>query len=86
MTYIYAQIDENNKVIGISMLADKVEHPNLIPLDTYDTTLIGAVYDPATGAFTKVEEPVPPPPEPNPLEQRIIDLEIAIATLLGGGV
>lgn len=84
--YFYAQLDSNNKVIGISMLAGEVEHPNLIRLNGYDTTLIGAVYDPTTGAFTKVEEPVPPPPEPNPLEQRIIDLEIAIATLFGGGV
>ncbi|HGU6173215.1 TPA: hypothetical protein ACNABL_004788 [Escherichia coli] len=83
--YFYAQLDSNNKVIGISVLAGEVEHPNLIQLQDYDTTLIGAIYDPTTGTFTKVEEPAPPPSEPDPLEQRIIDLEMAIAAILGGG-
>ena len=41
----YAQIDEDNIVIGISQLSGKVDNPNMIELDTYDTSILGKLYE-----------------------------------------
>ena len=49
MTY-YAQINEENIVVGISQLWGDVEHPNMIEIDSYDVTLLGKLY--TNGEFT----------------------------------
>lgn len=59
MSSFYAKI-ENNIVIGISDLSGDVEDNNQIKIDTFDTSLLGKIYDPNTGEFTE------PFKEPNP--------------------
>ena len=49
----YAQIDENNTVVGVSQLSDKVNNPNLIELEKYDESLLGKLYK--DGSFIDME-------------------------------
>lgn len=39
--YIYAQLDDNNKVIGVSQLRGAEVNSKLLPLESYDTSVIG---------------------------------------------
>lgn len=45
---IYAQLDDNNTVIGISELAAEVIQANMIEIASYDTNLLGCTYDNGT--------------------------------------
>jgi hypothetical protein len=56
--YFYAQIDANNVVIGISQLSGEVTADHMIPIDSYDLSLIGKVRQ-ADGTFVKPEPPAP---------------------------
>jgi hypothetical protein len=56
--YFYAQIDANNVVIGVSQLAGEVVTDHMIPIDSYDLTLLGCVRQ-ADGTFVKPEPPAP---------------------------
>ncbi|MGE8321278.1 MAG: hypothetical protein ACN6O3_21210, partial [Comamonas sp.] len=53
----YAQL-QDNICVGISQLTGPAEHPDLVEIAAYDETLLGKVYDPATGEFSS------PPPAP----------------------
>lgn len=61
MNYIYAQIDENNVCISVSQLSGEVSAINLIPLDSYDESILNKKYD--SGEWVELpREPVPAEP------------------------
>lgn len=45
----YAQINSARIVVGVSQLAGDVNAPDMIPVETYDTALIGKRHDLGTG-------------------------------------
>ena len=59
--FLYAQIDTNNIVVGISSLGNAVTASDLIAItqQQYTDEILGWLYNPATKTFT------PPPPKPN---------------------
>ena len=59
----YAQINEENicTVISDTESAEAVK-PNLIPIDTYDVSLLGKRYN--NGIWEDVEQPEPTTPQP----------------------
>ena len=70
--YYYAQIDDDGICCGVSQLSGIVEHDNMIPLESYDMSLMGKLW---TGTEW-VENPNPPEPvEPTsePTNQDIMD-------------
>jgi len=86
--FIYAQINtETKEVVAVSVLAGEVIADNMIYLENVDYDLLGKVYT-EDGVF--IDNPNPPEIEPpnttSELEQRIADLEMAIAAILGGAV
>jgi hypothetical protein len=46
--YIYAEIDENGKCIGVKRLWERTEETNHIQLPQYDQNYLGQVYNPET--------------------------------------
>ena len=52
---IYAQINEVNKVIGISILSGEVIKDNLILIEEYNTKLLGKIYNLETEEFEPPE-------------------------------
>jgi hypothetical protein len=54
MSNYYAQIDSNNIVVAISELHSEETYDHLIPISSFDVTLLGKQYDPATGQFVTV--------------------------------
>lgn len=55
MAKIYAQLDEDQRVVVVSSLEGEVIAPNMIELETYDTDLLGKIYK--DGVF--VDPPAP---------------------------
>lgn len=45
MSFIYAQIDENNICCAVSNLSGEIFDTHLIPIQTFDTTLIGKKFE-----------------------------------------
>lgn len=43
--YYYAEINEKNMCFAVSDLAEIINLPYLIPLDSYDISLLGKIYD-----------------------------------------
>lgn len=62
MVSYYAQIDDARRVVGVTQTADPVEHPHMVPLQSYDLAVLGKRHDLASGAF--VEIPAEPAPTP----------------------
>ncbi len=62
MVSYYAQIDDARRVVGVTQTADPVEHPHMVPLQSYDLAVLGKRHDLASGAF--VETPAEPAPTP----------------------
>ena len=62
MVSYYAQIDEARRVMAVTQTADPVEHPHMVPLQSYDLGVLGKRHDLASGAF--VETPAEPAPTP----------------------
>lgn len=54
----YAQLDEDI-CVAVTQAAAEIQAPNLIALESYDTTLIGKRYDKSTGRFVDVPQPEP---------------------------
>lgn len=85
--HYYAQIDDDSICMGVSQLSGVVDKPNMIELESYDTSLMGKMW---TGSEW-VENPNPPePPEPStePTTQDIMDKlndmsadQVSVATL-----
>lgn len=60
--FYYAQV-ENNVVVGISQLTDKVEFENMIDISGLEVMpQLGYIYDPASKSFSEpiIEEPTEP--------------------------
>lgn len=55
MAYIYAELDENNICYAVSQLSGEVIANTMIPLETYDTSLLGKRYE--DGEWVEVELP-----------------------------
>lgn len=70
----YAQLSDENVVIGISELSGEVIADNMILINDLDVNT-GSMYNRTTGEFT------PPEPQPNP-EQKATAEEVAEETLL----
>jgi hypothetical protein len=68
MSFYFAQIDENGKVIGISQLTQNVNDDNLILIEQYDSGLLNADYNRETGEFT-LNPIIAPTPGPNPIDE-----------------
>lgn len=49
----YAQINDDGKVIGVSSLSEQVNYKNMVELDSYDLSLLGATFDKKTRQFKK---------------------------------
>lgn len=76
MGYIYAELDKNNICKAVSDLSGEVIKDTMIPLETYDISLLGMRYD--NGEW--VEVPVEPvEPEPTQLDR----IETQVNTLVG---
>lgn len=71
MTYIYAELDENNICKAVSQLSGIVDKPTMIPLDFYDTSLLGKQYN--NGEWLEVEQP-----EIEPQETQLDRIESAV--------
>jgi hypothetical protein len=42
--FYYAQLNEDNKVAGVSQLSGEVNHPLMVRIEIYDEELIGKLY------------------------------------------
>lgn len=80
MAYIYAELDENNICCAVSDLSGEVIADTMIPLETYDTSLLGMKY--VDGVWEEVPKEPTPTPEPTELEQLRADLEF-VAIMAG---
>ena len=63
MSYIYAQIDENNICLGVSDLAGEKSEQNLVRIENLDSYLIGKKYVDGQWlqlAKAEIEEPITP--------------------------
>jgi len=83
--FFYAQLNENKICIGVSQLSGAVESPNLVPIDGLDTDKIWRKYENGEWSSEKYEpETTAPVTEFEETKQRVSDLEMAIAAILGG--
>ena len=71
MPSIYAELNENNICKAVSQLSGKVDKPTMIPLDSYNTSLLGKRYD--NGKWYEVEQP-----EPEHTETQLDRIESAV--------
>ena len=67
MVSYYAQIDDARRVVGVTQTADPVEHPHMVPLQSYDLGVLGKRHDLASGAFAEI----PPEPVPEPTARNV---------------
>ena len=67
MASYYAQIDDARRVVGVTQTADPVEHPHMVPLQSYDLEVLGKRHDLASGAFVEI----PPEPVPEPTARNV---------------
>lgn len=72
--YCYAQLSEENICVGVSQLSGEVIADNMIPLEFYDSSLIGKRYQ--NGLWEDI--PVEEMPEPEPTEQELITAEVLL--------
>jgi len=73
----YATLGAGNVVVGISDLAGPVDSAQMIWIDSYDTSLLGKVYDGETGEFN--DGPVVPPGVPPVVSMRQARLALLAA-------
>lgn len=74
MTYIYAEIDENNICCAVSELSGEIDKPTMIPLEVYDESLLGKKY--VDGAWE--EAPQEPTPEPEPTTDEVLNALLGV--------
>ena len=55
--HFYAQVNAGGIVLGVTQVAAEINAPDLVPIESLDTALIGQRWNPQTQAF----EPGPPP-------------------------
>ena len=73
MAYSYAELDENNICKAVSQLSGEVIADTMIPLETYDTSLLGKRYE--DGEWVEVEVELP---EIEPQETQLDRIESAV--------
>lgn len=61
---VYAQINDENICIAVSNLSGEVSADNLIPLEVFDTSILGKKYN--NGVWEDVPQPEPEPEEKQP--------------------
>ncbi|MFJ3389958.1 MULTISPECIES: hypothetical protein [unclassified Lysinibacillus] len=74
--HTYAQLNENNVVIGVSQLSSKDDRNDMVLINDLEVKL-GSIYNSGTGEFT-----APIIPEPNPIEPQPSLEEMQAQTLL----
>lgn len=74
--FIYAELNENNICKAVSELAGEVIKDTMIPLETYDTSLLGKRYE--DGEW--VEVPVEPTPEPEPTAEEMLNAMLGVTS------
>lgn len=79
----YAQVNDDNIVIGISQLSGEVDNDNMVLINDLKVVM-GSTYNRQTGEFTAPVIPEPTPNEPQPtLEemqaQTLLNTEVLIA-------
>lgn len=85
--YCYAQLNENNICIGISQLSGEVQVENMVRIDTADTDYLWRKYENGQWSAEKYEpETTASITEFEETKQRVSDLEMAMAAVLGGAV
>lgn len=52
----YAQLDNENIVIGISQLNEEINISNMVLIDSFDDTLLSKRYNAETGEFEEVTQ------------------------------
>ena len=52
----YAQLNNENIVIGISQLNEEINISNMVLIDSFDDTLLGKRYNAETGEFEEVTQ------------------------------
>ena len=68
---IYAQINEENICIVISDMGEvEVSDKHLIPIEVYDTSLLGKKYN--NGVWEDMTQPEPEPQTPQPTNAEIL--------------
>ena len=74
MAYIYAELDENNICKAVSNLSGEVIADTMIPLDSYDISLLGKRYN--NGEWLEVEQPEiePQPSQLDRIESAVNDI------------
>ena len=58
--HFYAQVNAGGIVLGVTQVAAEINAPDLVPIESLDTALIGQRWNAEAQAF----EPGPPPAEP----------------------
>jgi len=85
--YFYALLNTDSICIGISQLSGKVNQPNMIRIENMDTDYIWRKYENGQWSEEKYE-PISTAPidDFEETKQRVADLEMAMAALLGGAI
>lgn len=85
MSYHYAQLNEHGICVAVSTLAGEVAADNLVQLETYDEDKLWRKYENGQWSEEKYE-PISTAPinEFEETKQRVADLEMAMAAVLGG--
>lgn len=85
--WYYAQIDDDSICMGVSQLSGVVDKPNMIELESYDTSLMGKMWT-GTEWIENPNPPAPPEPSTEPTTQDIMDKlndmsadQVSVATL-----
>lgn len=74
MAYIYAELDENNICYAVSQLSGAVIADTMIPLETYDTSLLGKRYEDGEWVEVPVEQIEPEPTQLDRIENAVNDI------------
>ena len=43
--YYYAQVDDNHKCFSVQKTSVELNHPNLIPIESFDERYVGMTYE-----------------------------------------
>ena len=81
MGLYYAQLDEDSKVNGISESPAEIKQANMIPIESYDESLLRQIYDAETKTFSPDPTPEPPAPEKTVSQQileKVVSLEAKV--------
>lgn len=85
--YYYAQLNKNNICVAVSCLSGQVNSPDMIPIDSFNADFIWRKYENGQWSQEKYEpQTTAPLTDYEQTKQRLDDLELAVATILGGAM